>query len=114
MFFKDAVEHIIRAARVFRQPGGHMLLVGMDGTGKQTVVQLAAYIANCDLFRLTLTRGYNLEHFREDLKKVCIRAGVKNTKTVFLMTDGDIVRVRLHFLVAFWFLFSERDTSVRF
>ena len=27
VFFKDAVEHILRAARVFRQPGGHMLLV---------------------------------------------------------------------------------------
>ena len=28
VFFKDAIEHILRAARVFRQPGGHMLLVG--------------------------------------------------------------------------------------
>ena len=27
VFFKEAVEHILRAARVFRQPGGHMLLV---------------------------------------------------------------------------------------
>ena len=27
VFFKDAVEHILRAARVFRQPGGHMLMV---------------------------------------------------------------------------------------
>ena len=27
VFFKDAVEHILRAARVYRQPGGHMLLV---------------------------------------------------------------------------------------
>ena len=99
----------MRAARVFRQPGGHMLLVGLDGTGKKTAVNLAAYITECEQFRLTLTRGYNLEHFREDLKKVCIRAGVKNTKTVFLMTDGDIVRVRVHFLVAAWLLFSEQD-----
>ena len=28
VFFKDAVEHILRAARVYRQPGGHMLMVG--------------------------------------------------------------------------------------
>ena len=27
VFFKEAVEHILRAVRVFRQPGGHMLLV---------------------------------------------------------------------------------------
>ena len=29
VFFKDAVEHILRAARVFRQPGGHMLMVSL-------------------------------------------------------------------------------------
>ena len=27
VFFKDAIEHVTRAARVFRQPGGHMILV---------------------------------------------------------------------------------------
>ena len=27
VFFRDAIEHILRAARVFRQPGGHMLMV---------------------------------------------------------------------------------------
>ena len=27
VFFKDAIDHICRAARIFRQPGGHMLLV---------------------------------------------------------------------------------------
>ena len=29
VFFKEAVEHITRAARVFRQPGGHMVLVSL-------------------------------------------------------------------------------------
>ena len=27
VFFRDAIEHVLRAARVFRQPGGHMLMV---------------------------------------------------------------------------------------
>lgn len=93
VFFKDAMEHIIRAARVFRQPGGHMLLVGLDGTGKSTTVQLACFIAECELFKLTLTRGYNTDAFREDIKKVCTRAGVKGINTVFLLTDSDIVKV---------------------
>lgn len=30
VFFRDAVEHIARAARVFRQPGGHLLTVGAN------------------------------------------------------------------------------------
>ena len=27
VFFRDAVDHICRAARIFSQPGGHMILV---------------------------------------------------------------------------------------
>ena len=44
--------------------------MGLDGTGKATTVQLATYIANCELYKLLLTRGYNITDFREDLKKV--------------------------------------------
>ncbi|KAL5008122.1 hypothetical protein ScPMuIL_013703 [Solemya velum] len=91
VFFKDAVEHITRAARVFRQPGGHMMLVGLDGTGKSTVVLLASYIANCDLFKLTLHRHYGIQEFRDDLKAVFLSAGVKGNSVVFLLTDSDIV-----------------------
>ncbi|KAJ8308273.1 hypothetical protein KUTeg_013147 [Tegillarca granosa] len=92
VFFKDAVEHLTRAARVFRQPGGHMMLVGMDGTGKSTVVQLATHIAMCELFKLNLHRGYNTAEFRDDLKKAFKMSGVKGTNVVFLLTDADIVK----------------------
>ncbi|XP_074663059.1 dynein axonemal heavy chain 6-like [Tubulanus polymorphus] len=92
VFFKEAVEHTIRAARVFRQPGGHMLLVGMDGTGKSTTVRLACHVANAELYTLTLTRGYSLQDFRDDLKEVYKLAGVQGQNTVFLLTDSDIVK----------------------
>ena len=72
--------------------------VGLDGTGKTTTVQLAAYVAGCNLFRVTLTRSYGLIDFREDLKKVCMIAGVKGHNTVFLLTDGDIVKVSRFFI----------------
>lgn len=91
VFFKEATEHILRAARVFRSPGGHMLLVGLDGTGKSTTIKLAAFVANAELFTLNLTRNYALSDFREDLKKVYKLAGVQGANTVFLLTDSDIV-----------------------
>ncbi|CAH1791320.1 unnamed protein product [Owenia fusiformis] len=92
VYFRDAVDHITRAARVFRQPGGHMLLVGLDGTGKRTAVQLACTIADCELFKLTLSRGYNMQDFHDDLKSIYRLAGVKGLNTVFLLNDGDIVQ----------------------
>ncbi|XP_052105827.1 dynein axonemal heavy chain 6-like isoform X2 [Mytilus californianus] len=92
VFFKDAVEHVTRAARVFRQPGGHMILVGLDGTGKSTVVQLASHIAGSELFKLSLHRGYGITEFRDDLKQVFKLSGVKGLTIVFLLTDADIVK----------------------
>ncbi|KAL8598268.1 hypothetical protein ACOMHN_035218 [Nucella lapillus] len=92
VFFRDAVEHVVRAARVFRQPGGHLLLVGLDGTGKSTVVHLASYIAQCEIMRLKLHKTYDMAEFRDDLKTIFIRSGVKGIKTVFLLADSDIVK----------------------
>ena len=71
--------------------------VGLDGTGKSTTVQLAAYLADCELYKLILTRGYNLSDFRDDIKKVCRMAGVRGISTVFLLTDADIAKVFFSF-----------------
>lgn len=65
----------------------------MDGTGKSTIVQLASHIARCELFKLSLHRGYGTTEFREDLTKVFRYSGVKGAKIVFLLTDSDIVKV---------------------
>ncbi|XP_076809994.1 dynein axonemal heavy chain 6-like [Clavelina lepadiformis] len=91
VFFEAAVDHVIRAARVFRQSGTHMLLVGIDGTGKATTCKLAAKIAGCEVYRLSIVKGYSLSDFREELKKVLRRCGVANVPTVLLLTDADLV-----------------------
>ena len=71
----------------------NLFQVGLDGTGKSTTVQLASFMANCELYKLTLTRGYSLQDFREDIKNVCKMSGSRGLNTVFLLTDADIVRV---------------------
>ena len=48
------------------------------------------------MYKLTLTRGYSILDFREDLQKVCRMAGVHGTNTVFLLTDADIVKVEIN------------------
>eukprot|EP00079_Xenopus_tropicalis_P035681 XP_017949452.1 PREDICTED: dynein heavy chain 14, axonemal [Xenopus tropicalis] len=92
IFFDEAVRHITRAARVFRQPGGHMMLVGLDGTGKVTSASMASYIAECQLYRLSITQTYSHGDFREELKKVFKQTGLLGRSTVLLLTGADIVQ----------------------
>nr|XP_028577583.1 dynein heavy chain 14, axonemal [Podarcis muralis] len=92
VFFKEAIQHITRAARIFRQNGSHMTLVGHGGTGKVTCASLACYLSACSLYRLSISRNYTYGNFREDLKEVCKQAGVEGRRTVFLITESDIIQ----------------------
>ncbi|XP_051881424.1 dynein axonemal heavy chain 6-like [Pristis pectinata] len=92
VFFKEAVEHIVRAVRVFTQPSGHLMMVGLDSTGKVTNSSLACHIADCELVTLSIGHNYNHSDFREDLKRVFKQTGAHRVKTVLLLTDSDLLK----------------------
>lgn len=68
VFFPDAVDHIASIARVLRQPRGNALLVGVSGSGKQSLTRFAAALGGFACVQLELTKAYSLNDFREDLK----------------------------------------------
>ncbi|GMF23629.1 unnamed protein product [Phytophthora lilii] len=89
VLFEMALEHLSRILRIIRNPLGHALLIGVGGSGKQSLSRLAAFTAGYDLFEIFLTRGYGEAEFRENLKDLYRMLGKK--PVVFLFTDAHAV-----------------------
>ena len=72
-----------------------MLLVGIGGSGKSSVAELAAYIELCSFIKPSLKRNYSHADFRDDLKEGYLQAGIQGQKTVLFLNDSLIVKVRV-------------------
>ncbi|RKP20476.1 dynein heavy chain 6, axonemal, partial [Rozella allomycis CSF55] len=87
IFFMDAKQHLSRISRVINQPRGNALLVGVGGTGKQSLTRLACHICEYRCIQIELTRTYGTNEWREDIKRLYRFAGLEGKNTVFLISD---------------------------
>jgi dynein heavy chain len=92
VMFVDAVGHVARVSRVIRQPLGNALLLGVGGSGRQSLSRLAASMSEMECFQIEITKTYGKVEWKDDLKKLLLRTGQEGKQVVFLFTDTQIVK----------------------
>ncbi|XP_077458505.1 dynein axonemal heavy chain 1 [Stigmatopora argus] len=90
VLFMDAIEHVCRIGRVLRQPLGNALLLGVGGSGRQSLTKLASYISEYMCFQIELSKNYGQLEWREDIKSIMMKAGIHNQHITFLFVDTQI------------------------
>jgi dynein heavy chain len=91
VLFQQAAEHVVRITRILGHPGGHALLVGVGGSGKQSLARLSSFIAGMPCHTLAGAGSITDSDVRDHIKDLIRRASVKpGEPLVWLLTDADV------------------------
>ncbi|CAH8501365.1 unnamed protein product [Schistosoma guineensis] len=91
VLFNQVLDHVLRIDRVFRQPQGHLLLIGVSGAGKTTLSRFVSWINGLSVFQVKVHNKYTAENFDDDLRNVLRRAGCKGEKITFIMDESNVL-----------------------
>ncbi|KAJ1516905.1 hypothetical protein HMI54_007793 [Coelomomyces lativittatus] len=90
VLFEDAICHVSRINRILEAPRGNGILVGVGGSGKQSLARLAAFISSMNVFQITLRKGYSIPDLKVDLCGLYIKTGQKKQQIMFLLADSQV------------------------
>ena len=90
VLFNDALKHLLKITRILKQPRSSALLVGVGGSGKQSVTRLAAFIEKMDFKQIELVKNYGEKDLKEDVKKYFEITGRFGKPCCFILTDAEI------------------------
>lgn len=90
VIFDDALFHLLKICRIINTSSGNAMLVGVGGSGKQSLTKLSSFICQQVFFQIALTKTYGDGQLKEDIKNLYEMAGPGGKSVTFLLTDAEI------------------------
>ena len=82
VLFDMAMLHVVRIARIIGFPQGNALLVGVGGSGKQSLARLASFICGNTVTQVAVTSTFGVNELKEELKELCARGVLRRLYAV--------------------------------
>lgn len=90
VLFDYAIIHLLRICRILKMHRGNALLIGVGGSGRQSLSHLAAFLMDQIITQPEQSKNYAYDQWAEDMKKLLYQAGCDLKKSVFLLTDNQL------------------------
>ena len=91
VLFQEAIDHLYSLSRILALTRGHALLVGVKSSGRKSLARLSLHMAQMELFEIQITRTYNINEWRDDMKNLMKQCGLNDLPTGFIISDVQIV-----------------------
>jgi dynein heavy chain len=92
VLFDMALCHIVQLMLIFRAPRGHALLIGIGGSGKRSLTELASFANGYRIFELNITTSYREANFQDELRELYMKLTLG--PVIFLFSDSQKVQER--------------------
>jgi dynein heavy chain len=86
----QAIENIIKIVRVLSVQFGHLLLVGVGGSGRKSLAQIGSFIC-----LQNETFSIDQRQFQEEMQKLMRMVGVEQKATAFVFSDTQVEKESL-------------------
>jgi len=91
VIFEEAIDHLVSLNRILAMDRGHALLIGVKSSGRKSLARLSLHMSSMEIFEIQISRTYNFNEWREDLKKLMRTIGMNDLPTGFVITNSQIV-----------------------